>query len=503
MSGKRIVNLILVLGLMILSAVGSWVAGSRIVSPAEAAARTAPPTPSPILVPVEKRVLTSDIVTRGTARYGLPQAVSIVPSTLKVGVGILTTLPLRNTQLSEGDVLLTASGRPVFVLQGNVPVYRDLVLDIKGDDVRQLEDALVRLGFDPGTVDRHYDEQTSAAVSAWYEAAGWEPFAPTQSQLENIRKLEQDLAVAENNKSAADDAVASARISLEAERNKAESANMAAASDVEAKTRFKNRSAGDPTLKVEDIENASTALTMATAALTTAQLTGEVAIQIATDALKAAERQAKLAADIASRSAADLELAERKVGVQIPADEIIFLPALPVRVEQITALVGGAAGGPVLNVTNNLLAIDSSLPLAEAPLVKVGMSVTIDEPDLGVKATGTVARVAENPGTFGADGYHIYFETTVETSTVPLEGFSLRLTIPVKSTGGEVITVPTSAVSLSADGTSRVQVSIQGAISDVVVEPGLSANGFVEVTALDNTLEVGQLVLVGYEIPQQ
>ena len=225
-------------------------------------------------------------------------------------------------------------------------------------------------------------------------------------------------------------------------------------------------------------------------------------MQSAADALKAAERQAELSATLAERSAADLELAQSKVGVQVPSDEIVFVPALPVRVEQITAVVGGAAGGDVLAVTNNQLAIDSSLPLAEAPLVKQGMTVSIDEPDLGVKASGVVARVAENPGTFGADGYHIYFETSVQTSTVALEGFSLRLTIPVKSTGGEVLSVPTSAVSLAADGTSRVQVDNQGVVTTVVVEPGLSANGFVAVTPVNGVLEAGQLVIVGFENPQ-
>ena len=502
MSRKRLLNLFGVLALMVLAAVGSWFAGSRIVSPAEAAARTAPPTPAAILVPVEKRVLTSDIVTRGTARYGLPQSLSIVPSALKAGVGIITTLPLRNTQLTEGDVVMAASGRPVFVLQGNVPVYRDLVPGIAGNDVLQLETALKRLNFDPGTVDGIYDEKTSAAVSDWYKAAGWEAFAPTPAQLANIRTLEQEAAIAQNNKLSADDAVAAARLALQAERSKADSANLAAEIEVAAKTRFKARAVGDPNLKIEDLENAENAITIAQSTQDATRAAGEVAVQSAADALKAAERQAELSATLAERSAADLELAQSKVGVQVPSDEIVFVPALPVRVEQITAVVGGAAGGDVLAVTNNQLAIDSSLPLAEAPLVKQGMTVSIDEPDLGVKASGIVARVAENPGTFGADGYHIYFETSVQTSTVALEGFSLRLTIPVKSTGGEVLSVPTSAVSLAADGTSRVQVDNQGVVTTVVVEPGLSANGFVAVTPVNGTLEAGQLVIVGFENPQ-
>ncbi len=147
MSRKRITSLVLVLALVVVVAAGSWLAGSNIQSPAEAAARTAPPTPSPILVPVEERVLTSDIVTRGTARFGLPRSISIVPSALKPDAGIITTLPARNTQLQEGDVLLAASGRPVFILQGDTPAYRDLAPGLSGDDVRQLEHALETIGI--------------------------------------------------------------------------------------------------------------------------------------------------------------------------------------------------------------------------------------------------------------------------------------------------------------------------------------------------------------------
>jgi len=65
--------LAVVLGLVVLAALGGWVAGSRIRSPAEQAARTAPPEASAILVPVEERVLSTDIVTRGTARFGSPR----------------------------------------------------------------------------------------------------------------------------------------------------------------------------------------------------------------------------------------------------------------------------------------------------------------------------------------------------------------------------------------------------------------------------------------------
>jgi hypothetical protein len=75
----------------------------------------------------------------------------------------------------------------------------------------------------------------------------------------------------------------------------------------------------------------------------------------------------------------------------------------------------------------------------------------------------------------------------------------LRLTIPVESTGGVVTAVPISALSLAADGTSRVQIDNNGSLEYVVVEPGLSADGFVAVTAVDSTLTAGQLVVIGFE----
>ena len=74
--------------------------------------------------------------------------------------------------------MLTASGCPVFVLQGRVPAYRDLVPGISGEDVRQLEKALARLGFSPGPVDGVDDQQTGAAVAKWYASRKWEPFGP-------------------------------------------------------------------------------------------------------------------------------------------------------------------------------------------------------------------------------------------------------------------------------------------------------------------------------------
>ena len=177
--------LILILLAVVLASVAGWFAGSRIQSPAEAAARIAPPQASPILAPAEQRVLSTDIVTRGTARFGSPQQILVSPSALKADTTIVTSLPLVGSEIVEGDVALLTSGRPVFLLQGETPMYRDIGLGATGTDVEQVEAALSRLGFDPGPVDGIYDEVTADAVADWYTAAGFVPFGPTADQWQS------------------------------------------------------------------------------------------------------------------------------------------------------------------------------------------------------------------------------------------------------------------------------------------------------------------------------
>lgn len=457
--------LVISLVFVALLALASWLVGSRIQSPAEAAARTSPPTPSPILVPVEERILTSDVIARGTARFGLPQSVSLALSPLKAGASIITTLPARGDQINEGEVLLTASGRPVFLLQGDIPAYRDLVSGLSGEDVRQLETALKRLNFDPGPVDGVYDEKTSTAVTDWYASAGFVPFGPSEEQLADIHALEDELALALNEKDTAEDALALASLAVEAAQAQG-AYDLATTSGTEQ---------------------------------TVVKLNGDLAVKIAENAEKTHRREFDRLTNRIDQISADLEAVHRKANAPVLVDEIIFLPSLPVRIEEINTKIGGEASGSLILVTNNQLAIDSSLPLEEASLVKPGMVVAIDEPDLGLQTNGVVSRVADTPGTDGVDGYHVYFEVIVDETSKSLEGISLRLIIPVESTGGAVTVVPISALSLAADGTSRVQVEENGNLEFIVVEPGLSADGFVAVRPIDGSLTAGQLVLVGYE----
>jgi multidrug efflux pump subunit AcrA (membrane-fusion protein) len=83
-----------------------------------------------------------------------------------------------------------------------------------------------------------------------------------------------------------------------------------------------------------------------------------------------------------------------------------------------------------------------------------------------------------------------------------LAGLSVRLTIPIETSKGAVTVVPTSALWLGADGTTRVVVDRGGKLENVTVRPGLSAGGYLEVTDPEARLNPGDLVVVGSKTPE-
>ena len=71
--------------------------------------------------------------------------------------------------------------------------------------------------------------------------------------------------------------------------------------------------------------------------------------------------------------------------------------------------------------------------------------------------------------------------------------------IPLSTTGGEVLAVPAAALTANADGSVRVEIdNADGTTRLVVVEPGLSTGGLVEITPVDGDIKRGDLVVVGY-----
>jgi hypothetical protein len=109
-----------------------------------------------------------------------------------------------------------------------------------------------------------------------------------------------------------------------------------------------------------------------------------------------------------------------------------------------------------------------------------------------------VTDLATAPGTNGVDPQRFFMRVVPQEAPASLVGASVVLNITVDSTDGEVLAVPLAALSVGADRSSRVEVrEDDGTTRSVTVNPGLSANGLVAVTAVDGELEKGQLVVVG------
>ena len=134
------------------------------LGPAEVSQSREPPERSVLWAEVESRVVQDQFVFRGVTE---PEVA--VPYQARMR-SVVTSEP-RNS-IEYGEVLVELSGRPVFVLRGDLPVYRSLGLGATGPDVIQLNAALAELGFD--TRGREFTPVTATAVSSLFCDAGYE-----------------------------------------------------------------------------------------------------------------------------------------------------------------------------------------------------------------------------------------------------------------------------------------------------------------------------------------
>jgi Putative peptidoglycan binding domain len=184
---------LVVVAAAVLSAGIGIVVGKRLQSPADAAANAAPPVASRITVPVEKRSLTARLIANGDVQFNEPTPLRLAGSVGASGgaTQIITSIPEQDRELSEGDIVMEVSGRPVFVFQGTLPTYRPFEPGTSGPDVEQLEAALLRLGFDSGPVDGVYDDATETAIDQLYFTNGYGSEGPTPEQRTQLRAAEK------------------------------------------------------------------------------------------------------------------------------------------------------------------------------------------------------------------------------------------------------------------------------------------------------------------------
>ncbi|MFJ4685932.1 peptidoglycan-binding protein [Streptomyces sp. NPDC088789] len=474
-----------------LLAVAGFAAAQVIKSPAQAAADTEPPPADVLTAPVERRVLKETVVVRGTVAAG--QSVTVTPvagGEEGAAEPVVTKLPVdAGDTVRAGQLLLEVSGRPVFVLKGELPVYRDLKPGAKGDDVTQMQKALRGLGHGTGD-DRSgvFGSGTKAALRSLYAGLGYDP------------------------KPAADDgeAVEAGEAGVRAAERALEQAESAA-----------DRSAAETGEGTADGTTGGTTAG-ATGGTTAGTGSGEGTTGGGSDAGgdgdgdAEAERALRWAREDLETARETLAEARAADGPMLPAAEVVFLPGFPARVDSVSASVGSPVTADVMTVSTGQLVVQGHLQERQKGLVRSGQRVEILDERSGTTVPGTVRSVGK---TLGADqrqdgtseegeegegapsapeGYPVVVKPDRPLDRA-LAGQEVRLTVEAGSTGGKALVVPVTAVSVGPDGKSAVTVvAAAGAQHRVQVRAGTQGDGYVEVVPVDGgRLEPGALVVTG------
>jgi hypothetical protein len=233
----------------------------------------------------------------------------------------------------------------------------------------------------------------------------------------------------------------------------------------------------------------------------------------------------------------------------VPMTDVIFLPSLPAKVIAVNGAKGQQPGQPFLEIAaRGSLALTGELPPAYTAQVKPGLKVKIFDEVTGIHATGTIADVgtattitpvgaivnvgggaaaasaaesagsgsagsgpaasgsastsgSSNSGSAANPGGTPFIPLTVQPSKplpAALNGENVLATVETGRTEGPVLTVPVAAVVTTGSGTSYVTVvGAGGKQTQVAVTPGISENGYVQVTPVHGgKLAVGDTVVV-------
>ncbi|AZM61425.1 MULTISPECIES: peptidoglycan-binding protein [unclassified Streptomyces] len=425
------------------SAVVLTVAGlastAYVKSPQQVAAEAGPPAPDVLTVPVERRVLTDTVVIRGTVEAGRTIAVSSPGPSGKESVSPVVTkvMAAQGDSVEPATALVEISGRPLFALEGALPVYRDLRPGAHGDDVRQLQTALRERGFPvggdtPGT----FGPGTKEAVRKLYAALGYDPVPADPEGAQRLKEAERAVRDMER-----------------------------AWQDAEPGT-DRDRAAED---LAEAREERAGARAVDGPMVPASEIVFLPELPARVDAVEAAVGAAP-GGTLLSVSVGELVVR----GALTAADKGLVRKGQ--KVDIFSELTGATATGKVTSVADRL-----------------------STPDAGPKGEG--ADPAEGraavPGS-GASGYTVVVSPDRPLSA-DLVHQGVRLTVDAAASEGKVLVVPVGAVSAGADVRTTVTVLREGGRRERVdVRPGISGDGYVAVTPRTRgALAPGDRVVVG------
>jgi len=176
--------------------------------------------------------------------------------------------------------------------------------------------------------------------------------------------------------------------------------------------------------------------------------------------------------------------------------EVVFL-STSVRITEPLLTIGSPVndGSGVLATSDSASVIQVDLPADDQELLSVGLEVVVEMPD-GSEVTAAVTDIS-GIATRTSNG-DVVFETTIELvdATVGAELDQAPVEVRVVTDARtQVLAVPVTALLALAEGGYAVEVDQGSGVTGLVaVEPGLYADGWVEITSAG--LTGGELVVV-------
>ena len=133
--------------------------------------------PTYVVAPVERRTLSDEITVRGEIRRDQLQRI-----TANVDGQVSSVLVDDGDTINAGDVLYAIDGRAAVAVDGDFSFFRRLDVGSDGPDVLQLETILSESGYDVGTVDQLFTEETRSGLRDWQIARGYGGASPEPNE---------------------------------------------------------------------------------------------------------------------------------------------------------------------------------------------------------------------------------------------------------------------------------------------------------------------------------
>ncbi|MET7807189.1 peptidoglycan-binding protein [Micromonospora chersina] len=391
--------------------------------------------------PPEQTLLTADVEQRVLketlvvrGQVRAAGTLEVTPASSGGGRAVVTAVRVPpGKEFGAGDVLLEVAGRPLVALPGKIPAYRDLRPGTEGRDVAQLQQALASLGYPSSDRSGVFGSGTKTALSRFFDRIGYDVATTGEDDAKAVVEATSAVRMAERARS-------------------------------EAK---------------EDL-----------AVLRTASNTPS--------AIRDAERQVRYAEEDLSRSRRTLSDLIFRSGPMLPMDEAVYLPSFPARVEKLSGAVGQEVKPPLLTLSSGDLVVRSKLNPAQRTVLKVGMRVTVNSELGGESYVGEVISIGDLlQDEAGARSHELVVRTTKKLPG-KLAGADVRLTIEAASTRDEVLVVPVSALYTGVDGQTAVRRLLpDGSTGQVLVQVGVTGDGYTAVEPVKGELTAGDRVVVG------